>query len=1369
MPKFSVKKPYTIIVVVLAIILLGVVSFSKMTTELLPDISLPYVVVMTTAVGYSPEEVESIVTKPIEQSVATLDNVENIQSISAENYSLVILEFSDSVNMDSVTIDLRENLDSVSASWSATIGSPSIMKISMDMLPVMVGAIDLEGADAEKLTKFVQEEIVPKIEGVNGVASVSLSGEVEKTQQVVLNQEKIDSVNEIIREAILEQLEEAEEQLNQAQEELENGQKELEEKQGQLEDGQIAADQGLLTGKLELLKLEISMSQTQTSIQEKESQIATLESILPMLENVITQLDAQNSESQKQIDVENAELDKRYAQYTSDKASLEKEMATLQARATEIQRRLDELRAIISQREDDISNSVENSENSEISTEDGETSSTEIGTQENSEFEEERAEIEALLKEQTEITIRLAEITTEIASLELERTEIETRRAILEENQKVLNKSLETASTARTQYNSTVTQLNEARNALAEAQTALESGQNLVSNSKENLEEQETDTLKSLNEAQKAMEKASSQLSTAQTTLQEKLASFNISKEDALNSADLTTIITKDLISNILVAQNFSMPAGYVTEEGVSYLIRVGDELENAEELENLVLFDIGIDGIEPITLSDVADISIVSTEGTSYAKVNGNDGLVFRVTRQNTYPTAEVAHSLLDLCEKLEEEYPGLNITNLMDQGQYIDMVVSSVLENLIMGGILAIIILILFLKDIKPTFIIACSIPISVIFAIVLMYFSGVTLNIISLSGLAVGVGMLVDNSVVVIENIYRLRNKGASKVQAAVSGATQVAGAITASTLTTVCVFLPIVFVEGMTRQLFQEMALTIGYSLIASLIVALTLVPAMSSRMLTNVQEKKQSFFNKLINLYETVIVWVLGHRFITLVTVVIVLIGSAILAMSRGTAFLPESDSNQLTVSLTMLEDSKYEDTVTMADEVMKRVLSIDDVDTVGAMMDSVNLGIGTSKTSVTMYVVLSNGKKHTSQEIASTIEELCENLECEVSASGSSIDMSSLGGSGVSVRIEGDELDELQRIAQEVAEILKNVEGTEDISDGMEESTPEIHIVIDKDKAMEQGLTVAQIYMELATKLATPSASTTITIEGESYDTVVLESEKTVTLEDIYNYTFIVTTTDGAIKEVALADIASWEEVQSLSSINRQNQKRYISVSTDIADGYNVGLVGEDIEEALAEYEMPEGYRYYLEGENETINDALSQLVLMLLIGVCLIYFIMVAQFQSFMSPFIVMFTIPLAFTGGFLGLYLSGFEVSVVAMIGFIMLSGIVVNNGIVLVDYINQLRLEGVEKREAIIESGKTRMRPILMTAITTILGLTTMAFGVGMGADIMQPVAIVTIGGLTYATFMTLFVIPVMYDLLTGKKMKKISETELEILDL
>jgi HAE1 family hydrophobic/amphiphilic exporter-1 len=389
-------------------------------------------------------------------------------------------------------------------------------------------------------------------------------------------------------------------------------------------------------------------------------------------------------------------------------------------------------------------------------------------------------------------------------------------------------------------------------------------------------------------------------------------------------------------------------------------------------------------------------------------------------------------------------------------------------------------------------------------------------------------------------------------------------------------------------------------------------------------------------------------------------------------------------------------------------------------------------------------------------------------MPCEVVASGSNMDMSALGGSGVSIQIRGDEIETLQKIAKEVATIVASVEGTKEVSDGMDNPDPQLKITVNKNEAILKGLTVAQVYQVIAGEINTSSDVTTLRYDMTDYPVVVLGagSEIDITRQELADYQFTVTNKDGSISSIALSEIATVEEGESLSSIRRDGQQRYLTVSASLIDGYNIGLVSQEIEDAIKDYELPRGYEIISSGENENINDALVEMVKMLLLAIAFIYLIMVAQFQSLLSPFIVMFTIPLAFTGGFVGLILTGNAVSVISMIGFVMLAGIIVNNGIVLVDYIIQLRLDGMNKRDALIEAGKTRMRPILMTALTTVLGLSTMALGIGMGADMVQPIAIVTIGGLLYATITTLFVIPVLYDIFNRKELKKISEEELKL---
>ena len=807
------------------------------------------------------------------------------------------------------------------------------------------------------------------------------------------------------------------------------------------------------------------------------------------------------------------------------------------------------------------------------------------------------------------------------------------------------------------------------------------------------------------------------------------------------------------------MAQNFNMPAGYITEGEEQYLVKVGEEYASLEELENTLLMHMDVDGVGDVRLSDVADIVLTDNAGESYAKVNGNDGVVLSFQKQSTASTATVSQRINSAIAQLQEQNPGLHITPLMDQGDYIDMVVGSVLSNLLWGGLLAIIVLIFFLKDAKPTFIVACSIPFSLMCAITLMYFTDVTLNIISLSGLALGVGMLVDNSIVVIENIYRLRSLGVPASKAAIQGAKQVSGAIFASTLTTICVFLPIVFTQGISRELFTDMGLTIAYSLLASLVVALTLVPAMGAAVLKNTKEKSHRWFDAFVEGYQRLLGWALRHKAPVLSGVTALLAISIFLTTQMGTAFIPAMDSPQMSATLTMPRGAAQQDAYAMADTVMERIAAVDGVETVGAMSGgsgmSSMMGGSSSGGSITYYILLSDDRTATNADVSAAIEAQVADLDCTVEVQESTMDMSALGGSGVELVITGRGLDEMNAIADDLRGILRSTEGLVDISENSVTGNPETRITVDKYKAMQHGLTVAQIYSELAAELKAENTATTLTLDGTDTPVVVVKpAGQAPTRGNIMDHAFTVTNAEGEEETVRLYDIAAKQETDSVSSINRENGARTMSVSAGVDARHNIGLVSRELEKKLADYELPEGYTVEIAGENETINSAMTDLVKMIALAVVFIYLIMVAQFQSLMSPFIVMFTIPLAFTGGLLALWLTGSELSIIAMLGFLVLAGVVVNNGIVFVDNINQLRLAGMDRTKAILETGRTRIRPVLMTALTTILAMSTMALGIGDGAEMTQPMAIVTIGGLTYATLLTLLVVPVLYDIFRKK---------------
>lgn len=413
----------------------------------------------------------------------------------------------------------------------------------------------------------------------------------------------------------------------------------------------------------------------------------------------------------------------------------------------------------------------------------------------------------------------------------------------------------------------------------------------------------------------------------------------------------------------------------------------------------------------------------------------------------------------------------------------------------------------------------------------------------------------------------------------------------------------------------------------------------------------------------------------------------------------------------------------------------------------------------TATNEISLYALLKEDKKLTNQELKDEILEMTKDMEAEIDIATSSMDMSALGGSGISIMIKGRDLDRLQEIAKDIAKLVEETEGTIEVSDGVEETTGELRIKVDKEKAAKQGLTTAGVFSEIMEKLSDPTSATTLSTDTEDFDVLVVNGEDVeLTRETVKDLVLTVTKKDNTKEHVPLADIAEFSEAEGLETIQRDAQSRYISVTASIDDNHNIGLVSGEVQKKLNGYETPEGYTIEMQGENETINESMIELVKMLLLALLFMYLIMVAQFQSLLSPFIIMFTVPLAFTGGLFGLFFAGSEFSVIAMIGFVMLSGIIVNNGIVLIDYTNQLIDRGMSKTEALVEAGKTRMRPILMTALTTVLGLSTMGAGVGMGADMVQPMAIVTIGGLLYGTLLTLFVIPCIYSLLIRRKTRE-----------
>ena len=1245
MAKFSVKRPLTVFVVVLAVVVLGIVAYLRMTPDLLPNMDFPYVIIVTADPGASPEAVEEEITRPMEQSMATLDQIKEVTSTSQNSVSMVMLEFEDGVNMDTISVDIQQKISVLEGQWSDTVGTPYVLKINPSMIPVMVAAVSREGSDVYALSDLVTGELTGKLEGVSGVASVTVSGALTRQAHVILDQEKMEALSAKLADAVKAQLKKAEGKLYAAKQQVEDGEKALSDAKRAAADG-VAGTVG------------DSVDEVYKNLKELYDKLEGLD-IDDLVGGFITDPDG----TLKQL---NDLLD-------TLKSSIEKLMKELES----------------GKLEGDIS----------------------------------------------DFLVQMMDGISQMTGAELQ---------------------------------------------LSQAKSQIESG------------------LKQLREAYDKVE----------------------------SQTDLGGLLSITTVSGLLTAQNFSMPAGYIDDNsGVRYMVSVGQKFENSTELENMVLFDLGLEGIDPITLGDVATVVVTDDSDQLYTKLDDENGILLSFNKQSNYATAAVSNNLTDRFRELESQYEGLTFVPLMDQGDYIYLIVETILSSLLWGALFSVVVLFLFLRDWRPTVITLLSIPVSVIFAVVLMYFTGVTINMISLSGLAVSVGMLVDNSVVVIENIYRLRAKGATIVQAAVSGAQQVLGAVTASTLTTVCVFAPIVFVEGLTRQLFTDLALTITYSLLASLLVSLTLVPAMASGMLRREFVPKPGLLDKIYPAYRRAIAWSLDHKAGVLLLSLVLLVTTAWGAVSRGFTFMPEIDMNNLSVTVTMPEDITRAEAVDLADQVVERVMSVENIESAGFMMGSGDMG-GLSMASgdngefdVTGYLTMPEGTF--GSDAGKEIEALCADLPCKVTTAGvMSGMMSYMTGTGVSLRVYGSDMESLQGAARSLGQRMEQVEGVQDVSDGLEDAAPALQVVVDRNKAMTKGITVAQIYMQVAAALQDTTTVADVTLDGESMEMIVdAAAGSKLTREKLMDLT--ISPDSGAMSSsmssgmsgmsgmgssmsssmggmsgmsgmssssasaglsqltggdsqdedtsFKLGEVAEVKETVSLNSIQRDQQRRCITVSAAVADGYNVTKVTTAVQKALGSVTLPEGVTVEFDGENEQIMNAIQQLLLMLLLGVVLVYLIMVAQFQSLKAPFIVMFTIPLAFTGGFLALLLSGIEVSVISLIGFVMLVGIIVNNGIVLVDYINQQRLAGMGLREAIIDAGVTRLRPILMTSLTTVLGLVVTALAKNAGTALIQPIALVCIGGLLYATLMTLFVVPCMYEILNKKELHQVEESDLTPVDL
>ena len=1277
MEKFSVKKPFTVLVAVVMVVILGFVAVTKMQTNLLPDVSTPYLMVVTVYPGASPERVQSEVSDVLQNSL-TVPGVEKITATSAENYSLLLMQFTDDTDMNSALVKVSNKLDQAKSDLPSSCLTPSIVEYSLNMNAFMTVAVSREGSDVYELSDLVKDTLVPYVQRKGGVSSVSSSGLVEKLVQVQLNQDKIDEINAQLLGIIDTQLASAKSQLDSAEAQIAAGRAEYNK---QLKNFGNTVSNTVLGSMSDEVgnAVEVVRKQAQALLESVNQLIAVVKE--PEIQQALIEV---QQGLQKVLD----KFDQTGMRDIDSLIEIVGELRDITDKLTDALQKLQE----------------------RVNTETGTEGST----------------------------------ATDLAD-ELQ----------LQQSLQVIYSTLEDTIKAMDSVPALMSTFSGALGSFTQQQL--------------NAYMQFTEAREMLNEYEKQLESAKQEYETART--------------QALAQADVAKQLDIETLAQLIYAQNFSMPAGYVEDKnGESWLLKVGEEYDSVDDIAGALLLH--VDGYGDVRLSDVADVEVIDNAADSYTRLNGEQAAVLKIYKNATSSASDVSDNCLAAFKELEAQYDGLHVVVLSNQGNYITIIIKSILTSMAVGAALAILVLALFLKDIKPTLVVGISIPLSVLFAVVLMYFTGLDMNVMTLAGLSLGIGMLVDNSVVVIENIYRLRSRGVPAARAAVQGTRQVGMSVVASTLTSVCVFLPVVFSSSIVRSLMMPMSLCIGYCLMASLIVAVTVVPAAASTVLKKAEPKRLVWFEKVQDKYAQSLDWCLKHRALPLLAAVALLVFSGWQVLSMGVELLPTITSNEATITLTTQDGLNKEQSYEVAGKVLEAASAVDNVEEVGVSIDSSVAGMdisqlglpstitdllaaansyGTYQFNVMLKEDLSSRQIETARQALVDAVNSVDDCSGTVEIAGMTGELTSQLSSGLSIKLYGADEATLASLSEKVVDLVNDTEGFANATNGLGAGDATIILKVDRDKVRSYGLTVAQVYQQIAARLTTTTtAQTPVTVDGTTMNVQITDNLDPVTKENMMDMTFetSVLSTDGTTTTgtCTLADIAEWETGTAPDSITSENQTEYVTVTADTLEGYNTTVQSRVLQKKLDEFAagggMPEGCSYTMGGETENVDFMVQEMVQWMALALPFVYLVMVAQFQSLLSPFIVLFTVPLAFTGGLIGLLVTGQQLTMISLMGFIVLMGTVVNNGIVFVDYANQLRLGGLERRAALVATGKTRMRPILMTTLTTVLAMLQMVFSGDMASQLMSGMAIVIICGLSYATLMTLYIVPILYDMLFKK---------------
>ncbi|MFD1363292.1 efflux RND transporter permease subunit [Lentibacillus salinarum] len=810
--------------------------------------------------------------------------------------------------------------------------------------------------------------------------------------------------------------------------------------------------------------------------------------------------------------------------------------------------------------------------------------------------------------------------------------------------------------------------------------------------------------------------------------------------------------VTADTITQALNNSNQSSSAGVVEKGSKDLQLRVTGEFESVNDIKDtLVQTQTG----ETVHVDELADVNDTYKESSGESMVNGEQAVVLSIMKKTDANTVEVADNINASMDEVKEDLPsGMSTEVVIDTSDYINMSISSVVQNILMGGIISFLILLLFLKSFRATIVIGLSIPIAIISTFTLIYFTGETLNVLTLGGLALGLGMMVDSSIVILEHIYTYRQRGYSLTQSAIKGASELTPAVIASTTTTLVVFLPMVFVEGIASDLFTPLAMTVSFALIASLVAAVTLVPMLSSKLLVKATEDsgRRYWFNRFLdrvnNGYRAVLKWVLGHRKTTVFGTLAVIVGSLALIPMIGASFMPSSDQGQLQVTVETETGSSQAHTLDVADAVNEKLGAYDDV----IETTYLNVGgggefatAGNQATYMMQLVPPDNRSKTTDDVVQSLNEDLASVPGAEISVMAT--DSASGLGDPVQISLSGPEHDVLQDLANDVTTAISEVDGVHNATSSAEEGTPQMHINIDSEQAAMYGLTEQQITGQIQLQFTGQTAAQYREDGSEMDVTLMYPEDERSTISDLEDMT--IQSESGA--SVPLTTLVTLEEAQGPATLQRDNQQPQLNVTSEIA-GRDLASITGDIQDRLDNMSLPEGYSYDIGGQAEDMASSFADLSIALVFSIFLVYAVMAVQFENFLFPLIIMFSLPATVVGVLLGLFVTGLPLSIPAFIGIIMLAGIVVNNSIVLVDYINILRREeyGKDRYEAILEAGTNRLRPILMTTLTTILAMVPLGLALGEGAEMQQPLAVTIIFGLAISSIFTLLLIPVVYTL-------------------